>query len=493
MNKQYASCASMNRVAAKLIRFLLRLRYVILFNAFAIVLLGGETFHSPKFQSVDHLTSVARRQYYKKKKNNHQGSWARKYVKNMERSQQVDMYNAGVMRLNEVSVPDLKFYIYDLPHQMLQDLIDVNLYDPPKSLEKTQADCLSNFYSLEYWWSKWVNNYPQLLTSDRDKADYLLVPAIPVCFRNSLLDEGELLRGANGRRLTSQYLQNVLQEINRQDERVGWNIGKSIGRGHVSPSRLWVFTQGFGARMLGDMFWKNIRNTSTFMVSNGDREEEWYDEGKDIAIPSFQHLQGMTHGLPHIFITHRRPISVLFAGSIDPGPGGAPRVYAGLHYSKGVRQYIWKHFRDRKDWKIVSGHYPEYTSDLSKSTFCLCPEGWHAWTPRIYEALVSGCIPVIFAKSLDLPFSSFVEYDAFSVRINDTSSNSLRQLPDLLGRITFEEIVKRRQSMIRARNWFIFDLESPFKKSKNGFLGVLRALWERRQTSYLNLLAEADD
>ena len=37
-----------------------------------------------------------------------------------------------------------------------------------------------------------------------------------------------------------------------------------------------------------------------------------------------------------------------------------------------------------------------YVSELSRSTFCLVPPGTALWTFRFSEAILAGCIPVLF-------------------------------------------------------------------------------------------------
>lgn len=53
--------------------------------------------------------------------------------------------------------------------------------------------------------------------------------------------------------------------------------------------------------------------------------------------------------------------------------------------------------------------------------FCLCPEGWAHWTPRFFEAIQTGCVPVLFpgddGDSNELPFSRWVDYASFVVYV----------------------------------------------------------------------------
>ncbi|EFH51603.1 hypothetical protein ARALYDRAFT_904882 [Arabidopsis lyrata subsp. lyrata] len=45
-----------------------------------------------------------------------------------------------------------------------------------------------------------------------------------------------------------------------------------------------------------------------------------------------------------------------------------------------------------------------------RSIFCLCPFGWGIWSPRLVESAVSGCVPVVIANGIQLPFSEIVRW-----------------------------------------------------------------------------------
>ena len=53
--------------------------------------------------------------------------------------------------------------------------------------------------------------------------------------------------------------------------------------------------------------------------------------------------------------------------------------------------------------------------------FCLCPEGWAHWSPRFFEAIQTGCLPVLFPSDdgdrNELPFARLVDYTSFVVSV----------------------------------------------------------------------------
>ena len=74
-------------------------------------------------------------------------------------------------------------------------------------------------------------------------------------------------------------------------------------------------------------------------------------------------------------------------------------------------------------------HRPTHTSArappkpliVAAQVFCLCPEGWAHWSPRFFEAIQTGCVPVLFPSddgdSNELPFERLVDYASFVVYV----------------------------------------------------------------------------
>ena len=97
-----------------------------------------------------------------------------------------------------------------------------------------------------------------------------------------------------------------------------------------------------------------------------------------------------------------RNLLATFRGTIIDKPGWG-------HYSRGIRQKWLKKYEFDDKIKITPVHPREgfgakaanyqatYRKDFTSSKFCLCPPGWATWTPRLFEALLLGCIPAVVA------------------------------------------------------------------------------------------------
>ena len=64
--------------------------------------------------------------------------------------------------------------------------------------------------------------------------------------------------------------------------------------------------------------------------------------------------------------------------------------------------------------------------------FCLCPEGWAHWSPRFFEAIQTGCVPVLFSSddgdSNELPFARLIDYASFVVFVRPTRIATLQTI-----------------------------------------------------------------
>lgn len=82
-----------------------------------------------------------------------------------------------------------------------------------------------------------------------------------------------------------------------------------------------------------------------------------------------------------------------------------------MTYSSGIRQQLKKLYSNRTDVIINDKHNEFYIQELSRSRYALCPPGWAEWSPRIYDAIHVGSLPVLFETTWLLPFRDIIDYD----------------------------------------------------------------------------------
>ncbi|KAI8854931.1 exostosin family-domain-containing protein [Chytridium lagenaria] len=142
---------------------------------------------------------------------------------------------------------------------------------------------------------------------------------------------------------------------------------------------------------------------------------------------------------------HTRGIFAYFRGTIIPD----------FRYSHGVRQYLKElgNLYPTRYW-IREGHSPYYWHELRNATFSLCPSGWSSWSPRLFDSIVAGAIPVIFADGIALPFEREVDYRKVAVKIGNSD---VAKVDEVLRNVTEREVRKKQMVMGRIRHHFVWN------------------------------------
>ena len=345
---------------------------------------------------------------------------------------------------------NLKIFVYKLPTIFNKDQVKLNALKPPKIWD---PNCTANFYSAEYSLHHFLLNSKQR-TQDPREADFFYVPAYSCCFL--------INNHPNNLTKTAIFHKKVFNHI--RNEYPFFNL--SQGRDHV-----WAFTQGFGAKLFGD--WRLINN-GIFLVHNGQFTLDEFTTYKDITIPpdltgyKFQSI----FELPESERPERKWLGH-FGGTVLPINLTDER---GSHYSKGVRQYIKEHFSGDDDFRITGTRIRTYNQDMMSSKFCLCPEGWHAWNPRPYQAVLLGCIPVLLSEEIELAFEEIIDYEKFMVRIKPSHVSNLK---NILEGIPDADVKAMQMEMEKV--WRLFSYE------ENGLapLMVLKMLARRKTPQHI--------
>jgi hypothetical protein len=109
-----------------------------------------------------------------------------------------------------------------------------------------------------------------------------------------------------------------------------------------------------------------------------------------------------------------------------------------------VRAAIWEHYKDNALFDLSAEHTPGYYEDMMRSIFCLCPLGWAPWSPRLVQAVVLGCIPVVIADEIVLPYADAVPWDEIVVAVGE---RDVARLGEILAAIDSESVTARQRLM----------------------------------------------
>jgi hypothetical protein len=93
-----------------------------------------------------------------------------------------------------------------------------------------------------------------------------------------------------------------------------------------------------------------------------------------------------------------------------------------------VRTDIWRKFNGDRRFYLQRHRYSGYQMEIARSVFCLCPLGWAPWSPRLVESVALGCVPVIIADGIRLPFSSAVNWPDISLTVAEKDVGKLDKI-----------------------------------------------------------------
>eukprot|EP00177_Eucheuma_denticulatum_P008555 GFKZ01015572.1.p1 GENE.GFKZ01015572.1~~GFKZ01015572.1.p1 ORF type:complete len:490 (+),score=72.77 GFKZ01015572.1:1-1470(+) len=311
----------------------------------------------------------------------------------------------------------LKVYYYDLPPKFHQGLVEESHRNPPKIRDPF---CDESFYSAEYTIARLFKT-SAVRTLNASEADYFYAPILTTCYLMTNLPNDVDKTGA--------FFNDAMDIV--INEYPYWN--RSDGRDHV-----FMFAQGFGARLSGN--WSRYRQ-ATFLVHNGDYEEEHYNPHKDVVVPP-----DLSHYLTPVDVEYpgrllRKKNFVLFGGQVL---NTSISDHRGSNYSGGVRQFVAANLSDADGYKITGVRSDTYVKDMMESVFCLAPHGWHKWSPRPAYAILLGCIPVVISEQQELFLEGLVDYKQISYWVKP---EEVRELDDKLRGIGHEELTEKEKAL----------------------------------------------
>ncbi|XP_062082183.1 probable glucuronoxylan glucuronosyltransferase IRX7 [Humulus lupulus] len=300
---------------------------------------------------------------------------------------------------NEV-LRNLKIYVYDLPPNF-------------------NADWLSNERCSNHLFASEVAIHRALLTSDVRtfdpyEADFFFVPVYVSCNFSTV----------NGFPAIGHARSLISSAINAlSSEYPFWN--RSGGSDHV-----FVASHDFGSCFhtmenvaIADgvpAFLKNSIILQTFGVTN----HHPCQDVENVVIPPFVSPESIRRTLDKAPANGRRDIFAFFRGKMEVNP----KNVSGRYYSKKVRTAIWRKFGNDRRFYLQRHRFAGYQSEIVRSVFCLCPLGWAPWSPRLVESVVLGCVPVIIADNIRLPFPEAVRWPEISLTVAEKDVGKLGRI-----------------------------------------------------------------
>lgn len=102
---------------------------------------------------------------------------------------------------------------------------------------------------------------------------------------------------------------------------------------------------------------------------------------------------------------------------------------------------IIKHGTQSRENRRAASH------GMHTSKFCLNPAGDTPSACRLFDAIVSLCVPVIVSDNIELPFEDIIDYKKFSVFVETTAALKPGYLVSLLRQVPAEKIIEYQKAM----------------------------------------------
>ncbi|XP_062196248.1 probable arabinosyltransferase ARAD1 [Phragmites australis] len=149
----------------------------------------------------------------------------------------------------------------------------------------------------------------------------------------------------------------------------------------------------------------------------------------------------------------QRPVLAYFQGAIHRKDGGK------------VRQKLYQLLKDEQDVHFTYGSVRQNgirraTAGMSSSKFCLNIAGDTPSSNRLFDAIVSHCVPVIISDDIELPFEDVLDYSEFCVFVRAADAAKKSFLLRLLRGITRDEWTKMWRRLKEVAHHFEYQYPS---------------------------------
>lgn len=140
-----------------------------------------------------------------------------------------------------------------------------------------------------------------------------------------------------------------------------------------------------------------------------------------------------------------------------------------------LRPILLKHWENKDpDMKILGKMSKGYDWHMKNSKYCICAKGYEVNSPRVVEAIMYGCVPVIISDNFVPPFFDILNWESFAVFVLE---KDIPDLKNILLSISERRYVVMQQRVKQVRLHFIWH-NTPIKYDI--FHMILHSIWYNR-------------
>lgn len=335
--------------------------------------------------------------------------------------------------------------IFKRSYELMESLLKVYIY---KEGEKPifHQPIMRGIYASEGWFMKLMEGNRKFVVRDPRKAHLFYLPFSSQMLRIALAEQ----KLQNHEDLQN-YLKTYVKTISRKYR--FWN--RTGGTDHFV-----VACHDWAPKFTG----QHLRNCIKALCNA--------DVSKGFKI-------GMDTSLPVTYIrSAEAPLDNL--GGNPPLKRSTLAFFAGrMHgYLRPILLNFWENKVD--DMKIF-GPMPHdvegkriYREHMKSSKYCICARGYEVHTPRVVEAIFYECVPVIISDNYVPPFFEVLNWEAFSVFVQEKDIPNLR---NILLSIPEERYLAMQSRVKMVQKHFLWHKKP---KKYDIFHMVLHSIWYNR-------------
>ncbi|KAJ4750971.1 Exostosin family protein-like [Rhynchospora pubera] len=298
----------------------------------------------------------------------------------------------------------LQVYVYEMPSKFTCDLLKLfrDTYKETTNLTSNGSPVhrLIEQHSIDYWlWRDLIAPESERLLKNvrrvyrQEEADLFYIPFFTT-ISFFLLEKQEC----------KALYREALKWVTDQP---AWK--RSEGRDHILPvHHPWSF--------------KSVRRfmkKAIWLLPDMDNTGNWYKPGevcltKDVILPYVPNVE-LCDTKCLLETRPKRATLLFFRGRLKRNAGGKIRSKLGavLNGADGV---IIEEGTAGEGGRELAQH------GMRRSVFCLSPAGDTPSSARLFDAIVSGCIPVVISDELEVPFEGLLRYNRMVLFVNSSDA-----------------------------------------------------------------------
>ncbi|CAK7337461.1 unnamed protein product [Dovyalis caffra] len=330
-------------------------------------------------------------------------------------------------------------------YELMERMLKVYIYKEGEKPIFHQSK-MRGIYASEGWFMKLIEGNKKFVVRDPRKAHLFYLSFSPHMLRMTLFDQY-----SHNQKELEEYLKNYVDLLAKKYS--FWN--RTGGADHFL-----VGCHDWASRLTRHHMRNCIRVLCNSNVAKG------FKIGKDTTLP-VTYIRSVETPLKEIGgkPPSERLILAFFAGSMHG-------------YLRPILLEYWEN--KAPDMKIL-GPMPRdiegkrrYREYMKSSKYCICARGYEVHTPRVVEAIFYDCVPVIISDNYVPPFFEVLNWEAFSVFIQERDIPNLR---NILLAISEEKYAAMQLGVKKVKQHFLWH-KKPVKYDL--FHMILHSVWYNR-------------